>query len=377
MDLSDIRVEIDAIDDQMTELLKKRMECSLKVAEIKKAQGLPIYHPGREQQIFDKVNERGGKYGSYLVELYRLLMECSRELQHENLSSDGELKKTVLSADKELNIKGKVACYGEVGSFTHIALTTAFEKELIEPDFCDTFEKVFEAVNSGKVKYGFVPVENSSSGSVNEVYDLILKYKLFIVGAAAMPIKQNLLGVKGASLSDIKAVYSHPQALSQCKEFLTVNNIEPREYANTAAAAMLVAQMNDKTVGAVGSLDCADKNGLDILVPSIQKFDNNQTRFIAISKQPVIPDDSTKISVVFSLSHTPGSLQKILTRFSIHGLNLTKLESRAGKNGDFETQFYLDFVGNVQDSKTLTLLSALSDELNDFSFLGNYKEIKL
>ena len=138
-----------------------------------------------------------------------------------------------------------------------------------------------------------------------------------------------------------------------------------------------MSEKRDKTIGAIGSASCAKENRLKILAPSIQSFANNQTRFIAICKHPVIPLDSNKISVVFTLSHTAGSLQKILTRFSLHGLNLTKLESRPGKHGDFETQFYLDFLGNVKDSKTLSLLSALYSELNEFFFLGNYKESTL
>lgn len=377
MKLSEIRVKIDEIDAQLTRLLVERMQCSLKVAEIKRAEGLPVYHPGREQKILDHVYTAGGEYGSYLAELYRLLMACSRELQHETLADSDALGRLVDAAKDSLSVSGKVACYGQEGSFTHIALTTAFAKPDTALCFCDTFEKVFAAVDSGAADFGFVPVENSSAGSVSEVYDLILKYKLFIVGAAAMPICHNLLALPGAKLEDIKAVYSHPQALSQCKEFLAAHGIEGRAYSNTAAAAALAAETGDPTIGAIGSADCAKATGLSILAPSIQSFANNQTRFIALSKHPVIPKDSNKISVVFSLSHTPGSLQKILTRFSLHGLNLTKLESRAGKNGDFETQFYLDFLGNVQDEKTLSLLSALQTELPDFSFLGNYFEQNL
>ena len=376
MDLTDIRNEIDQIDNELTALLERRMNCSLKVAEIKRAEGLPVYHPGREQSIFEKVKAKSEKYGDYFVEIYRLLMECSRAVQYEDLIERNTLSERIEAAPKALEIKGEVACYGQVGAFTHIALTT-FEGENINPVFCDTFEEVFKAVESGKTEFGFVPVENSSAGSVDEVYNLILKYKLYIAGAVAMPITHNLLGVKGATLSDIKRVYSHHQAIAQCKEFLTEKGITATEHQSTAASAKLVAEMGDKSVGAIGSLASATENSLDVIVPSIQAFANNRTRFIVISKHPVIPPDSNKISVVFTLSHTAGSLQKILTRFSLHGLNLTKLESRPGKNGDFETQFYLDFLGNVADAKTLSLLSALYSELGEFSFLGNYKEISL
>ena len=377
MDLTDLRNEIDQIDEQLTALLERRMDCSIKVAEIKRAEGLPVYHPAREQSIFEKVKAKSEKYGDYFVELYRLLMECSRALQYEDLIERNTLLEKIDSAPKTLEINGDVACYGQVGAFTHIALTSSFKNEKINPIFCADFEEVFKAVQSNQTEFGFVPVENSSAGSVDEVYDLILKYKLYIAGAVAMPITHNLLGVKGASLSDIKTVYSHHQAIAQCKQFLSENNITAHEYHSTAASAKLVAEMGDKTVGAIGSLACATENSLEVLAPSIQAFSNNRTRFIVISKHPVIPTDSNKISVVFTLSHTAGSLQKILTRFSLHGLNLTKLESRPGKNGDFETQFYLDFLGNVADPKTLSLISALFSELNEFFFLGNYKEISL
>lgn len=376
MDLTDMRNEIDEIDNQLTALLERRMNCSLKVAEIKRSEGLPVYHPGREQSIFEKVKAKSEKYGDYFVEIYRLLMECSRAVQYEDLMERNALLEKIAAAPKSLTLKGNVACYGQIGAFTHIALTT-FKGENINPVFCNTFEEVFKAVESSETEFGFVPVENSSAGSVDEVYNLILKYKLYIAGAVAMPITHNLLGVKGATLSDIKRVYSHHQAIAQCKEFLTENNITATEYQSTAASAKLVAEMNDKSIGAIGSLASATENSLEVIAPSIQAFANNRTRFIVISKHPVIPPDSNKISVVFTLSHTAGSLQKILTRFSLHGLNLTKLESRPGKNGDFETQFYLDFLGNVADPKTLSLLSALFSELGEFSFLGNYKEISL
>lgn len=377
MDLKEIRKDIDSIDDRIIDLLTKRMECSLKVAEYKRQNGLEVYHPAREQEIFDKVKHLGGEYGDYFVELYRLLMESSRALQHENISPHPDFTKILGSASKEFDTYAPAACYGESGAFTHIALNSLRDDKTAPIQFCDTFEKVFMAVDGGEADFGFLPVENSSAGSVNQVYDLILKYKLFIIGAVAMPVSHNLLGVQNANLCDIKKVYSHPQALSQCSDFLQKNNIEPIPYANTAAAAKYVASLNDKTVGAIGSLACAKENNLEVVQNAVQSFADNQTRFIAISKHPVIPTDSNKISVVFTLSHTAGSLQKILTRFSLHGLNLTKLESRPGKNGDFETQFYLDFLGNIKDSKTLSLLSALYSELGEFFFLGNYKEVSL
>ncbi len=376
MDLSDIRKDIDEIDSQLVALLAKRMDCSKKVAEIKREKGLPIFHPQREKEIIEKVRDRGGRYGSYISEIYSLLMQCSKELQREENSWNGKVGSLVLGADKIFNPKGEIACYGEEGAFTSEAFNKAFSNEAI-PVFSKSFEGVFKAVSEGSTALGFVPVENSSAGSVDEVYDLLLRYKLYIVFGAAMPVTHNLLGVKGAKPKDIKTVFSHRQALNQCGSFLRERGIEAREFDNTAAAAKYVASLGDKSVAAIGSKDCGQRAGLALLERGIQSFENNKTRFIVLSKAPVIVENSNKISVVFSLDNTPGSLQKILTRFSFHGLNLTKLESRPGKNGDFETQFYLDFLGSVESEKTLSLLSEMESELSDFSFLGNYKEINL
>lgn len=375
MSLSDIRKDIDKIDRQLVKLLAERMECSLKVAEIKLAEHLPIYHPQREKEIIDRVTEEGGEYGEYIGEIYRFLMSCSRELQHTCFADNND---SFLSdpPKNQLEVKGNIACYGNVGSFTHLALTGAFGKEAV-PVFKDTFEKVFKAVDSGEVSFGIVPVENSSAGSVSEVYDLLLKYQTYIVGSVSMPVTHNLLAVKGAELSDIKTVYSHPQALSQCDNFIKEHHLIPLEYSSTAAAAKMVSEKNDKSVAAIGSLYSAEQNSLQAISKAIQSFKGNKTRFILISKELIIPENRDKISIVFSLPHTPGSLQKILTRFSLHGLNLTKLESRAGKRGDFETCFYLDFTGDTENSKTKALLSDLNAELPEFSFLGNYKEIYL
>jgi chorismate mutase/prephenate dehydratase len=376
LSLENIRKDIDRIDKDLVRLLKERMDCSIKVAEVKRAHGLPIYHPERENQIIKKVTDLGGEYGEYIGEIYRFLMSCSRELQHTTISGEN-ISLLPQSSENEDEISGQVACYGDFGAFTHLALIGAFGEDKVSPLFCDTFEKVFKAVDENLVKFGIVPVENSSAGSVSAVYDLILKYQTYIVGSVTMPVVHNLLGVKGAKLSEISTVYSHAQALSQCEEFIKEHHLTPMEYSSTAGAAKMVAEKGDKSIAAIGSDYCAAKYSLELIEQNIQSFKGNKTRFIIISKTPIASKDREKISLVFSLPHTPGSLQKILTRFSLHGLNLTKLESRAGRHGDFETCFYLDFLGDATNEKTKSLLLDLKEDLPDFAFLGNYKEIIL
>lgn len=369
MELSEIRKKIDSCDAQLVQLLVQRMECSLEVAKIKKEQNLPLYHPGREQEILEKVRAQGKDYGSYLAEIYAFIMACSRELQSTKLNNTAQPFLQYRLQQPE--ICGNVACYGTAGAFTHLALRGAYPQA--QPQFFSRFQEVFEAVHSGRFKFGIVPVENSTAGSVREVYDLLLQYKSFIVGSVSMAVQHNLLAKKGTTLNEIKTVYSHAQALSQCNEFIRAQGYLATEYQNTAAAAAFVAQNKERSVAAIGSAYCAKQYGLEIVAPAIQAYQNNCTRFVVLSNEPVFEPDSNKISLAFTTPHTPGALQKILTRFALHGLNLTKIESAAAKGGDFETQFYVDFDGSVQNEGTARLLQTLANEAAEFAFLGNYK----
>ncbi len=372
MSLDKIRKEIDAIDAELIPLLKKRMNCSLEVAEIKRKENLPLFHPEREQAIIDKVSDAGGEFGSYIASVYREIMGVSKEAQQAELSPFGAIANKIVNAKDGIKENVTVACQGIDGAFGSIAAKSLHSTGNIK--FYKTFEDVFKAVENDEAVYGVVPVENSNAGSVSEVYDLILKYRYYIVSAADLAVNENLLGVKGATLSDIKTAYSHPQALSQSEEFLKKNDIEAVPYSNTAMAAKFVAEKEDKSVGAVGSTLSAELYGLDIVAPNIQTIKNNSTRFITIAKQLIIPNDANKISVVFSVPHSVGALNRVLNRFCMNGLNLTKIESRAAKNGEFDYLFYLDFSGNLNDRKTIALMSSLENELPDFTFLGNYKE---
>ncbi len=372
MSLEDIRKDIDELDRELIPLLKKRMDCSLKVAEVKKAEGLPIYHPGREREILDRVNAAGGEYGRYIESVYRELMSVSREAQQAEMTGIGQLAEDIKAASSNIKKNVTVACQGIEGAFSNIAAINLHADSNIK--FFPTFEDVFKAVENDEAAYGVVPVENSNAGSVIEVYDLILKYRFYIVSAAELEVNENLLGIKGATVGDIKTVYSHPQALAQSDEFIKERGITPIQYTNTAMAAKLVSDMKDKAVGAIGSTLAAKLYGLDIVVPKVQTIKHNCTRFITISKELTIPEEANKISVVFSLPHTVGALQRVLDRFSMNGLNLTKIESRAARNGKFEYLFYLDFSGNLKDYNTVAFISSLEDELPDFTFLGNYNE---
>ena len=264
----------------------------------------------------------------------------------------------------------KIICQGVPGAYSHSAAKKLFPA--LEPVFLPGFRDVFEAVKNGDGDYGVVPVENSDAGSVAEVYDLIMRHRMYIVGAADIPIRHCLCRAKGTG--EVKKVISKQEALAQCTAYLAEHNIKAEPYSNTAAAAKFIAQEKPEGLGAVCSADAAEAYGLEIVAADIQNTDNNCTRFVVIAREAVLPDDADKISLCFSLPHMTGSLYRTLERFAVNGLNLTKIESRPIPERNFEYDFYLDFTGNIHDEKTLALICALSDEMPRFSFLGNYKE---
>ena len=370
MSLDEIRKEIDAVDSELVTLMKKRMQCSLKVAEIKRAENLPVYHPGREKQILDKVEGLSGEYGIYVRNIYQSIMTVSRSLQNDTLFKDSGFAEKI-SALPDFAEYSRVICQGAEGAFSHAAAKKMFGDRAFE--FYKNFEDVFEKISEDENAVGVLPVENSTAGYVTNVYDLMLKYGHWIVKAVHLDVSQNLLSV--GSFEEIKTVYSHPHALKQCSRFLRENGIKAVEFENTALAAKYVAELGDPSVAAIGSVTAAELYDLKITKSAIQDEKDNVTRFIAISKKPFIDKNSNTVSLAFEIPHEKGSLYSMLGRFADLGPNLTKIESRPAGH-DFEYRFYIDFSGNVFDKRVLNLLSSLEAELSFFVFLGNYVDFQ-
>lgn len=372
--LEQIRKQIDAIDNQLIELFKQRMDCAKAVGNYKKANNIPILNLQREQEILNEVEAKGEPYGYSAKLLYSNIMELSRALQHTIIGSGSQLRKTVESAKNDVDFaqNRNVAIQGIQGANSHEAATRLFADSGMV--FCKTFSDVFDAVENQSAGFGVLPVENSSAGSVSDVYDLILKHRFYIVKALDLKIDYCLCALPQSTLEDIQQVWSHPQALAQCSRYIGNNDLKAVPCSNTAVAAREVAQEKRLNCAAICSRKAAQAYGLNILDQSFQNSQTNTTRFIVISKQLYIPQNADKISLCFSVPHMTGSLYSTLGRFSALGLNLTKIESRPMANKDFEYLFYLDFSGSLYDPAVLDLLCALSDELPEFSFLGNYNE---
>lgn len=377
MDLLELRNKIDKLDDELIPLLLKRMDISRQVAEYKVQNGIPVLNEQRELEILEDVASKCGEQGEVIKTVFSAIMDASRALQHKIIGGGVELRNLISNAkcEKNLTANGEpIACQGVQGAYSGEAAKALFPDSPI--DFHKQFEDVFEAVNQNKARFGIIPVENSTAGSVHESYDLIMKYKFFIVGAYDLRVDHCLCAKPGVKFEDIENVYSHTQALSQCNIFLKNFDFTGITFSNTAAAAKFVSESEKNNIAAICSESAAKKYGLKIIRKGIQNVTNNTTRFIVISKELVIDEDAEKISLIFSAPHRTGSLYRVLGRFSMTGLNLTKLESRPVANGRFDYYFYVDILGSVRDEQTLDLLCALSDELPEFSFLGNYYEGK-
>ncbi len=376
MGLEEIRQDIDKIDRELIRLFKDRMDCAKRVGEYKLEHGISVLNLEREDEILDRVEAEGGEYGYAARLLFSNIMELSRALQHDIVGSGKDMRRLLETSENESDFSLgalKIACQGIKGANSHEAAKKLFPNA--EPVFYPSWEDVFTAVDSGEADYGVLPVENSSAGSVSDVYDLILKYRFYISGALDLPISHCLCSLRQSELSDIEQVWSHPQGLAQCSRYISKNDLRSVPCSNTAIAAKMVAEEKRLSCAAICSEQAAEEYGLKILKRDIQNSSENSTRFIVISKKLFIPEDADKISLCFCLPHIKGSLHNVLCRFSSHGLNLTKIESRPLPDKSFEYLFYLDFTGNVRSEHVMNLMCALSEELPEFSFLGNYREM--
>ena len=380
MELSEIRKEIDAVDEEMTKLFVRRMACADQVAEAKRGTGKPVLDPGREREILAKVAERvGPALESEGKLLFSTLLSVSRGRQRAQLADDGMFAKTVAEAMSATPAifpsKANVACPGAEGGYSQQA-AVAFVKFPSLFYFRD-FESVFTAVVEGMCEYGVLPIENSTAGSVTQVYDLMAKHDFKIAKALKLRIRHVLLAPKGVKLADVKEIASHPQAIAQCAEFLKAHQgVRTVPASNTAAAAAELAKSGRKDAAVIASRECAELYGLDILADDISDTTSNFTRFICISRKTEIYPDANKFSLMMSLSHRPGSLADILIRFGAVGVNLTKLESRPVPGSDFEFRFIFDFEASPHDVRVVKLLSSLASdpEVEHFTFLGAYAE---
>lgn len=378
IDLSDLRHEIDRIDKDLVALFAARMRVSAGVAEYKRARGMAVTDATREAALLDRVADLSpGEFADYTRTLYTNILSLSRSYQHARLGAQTPLAREITEAiertPRSFPKTATVACQGTAGAYSCKAAGKLFDAPDIHhyPQFSD----VFDAIERGECRYGVLPIENSTAGSVTEIYDLMSRHRFFVVRAIRLDVDHCLLAKRGTKIEDITEVVSHKQALAQCSEFLKNHPcIKVTPMDNTALAAQYVARC-DGNVAAIAGQDCATLYDLDMIAQGICNSTHNRTRFICISKSLEIYENADKTSLILTLPHKAGALSRMLTRFDALRINLTKLESRPMPDSDFEFRFYFDLIAPARSEALLYLLAELDGEHEAFRYLGTYSEL--
>lgn len=379
MDITELRSEIDKIDNELLRLFCARMELSAQVADYKRERGLPIYVPAREREILQNVAQKAGtELSDYARSLYSTIFELSRGYQAKRNGKETTLFREITAAientPKLFPRSAMVACQGVEGAYSQLACEKIFQSPMIL--YFKNFEGVFSAIEKGMCRYGVLPIENSTAGSVNQVYDLMIQHNFSIVRTFRLKVDHNLLVNPGTKLEDIREIYSHQQAISQCAGFLAkLPNVNVMAVENTAVAAEMVASSCRKDVAALSSRSCAQLYGLENIAPSIQDKGNNRTRFICISKNLEIYPGADKTSIMMILPHKPGALYRVLARIYTLGINVTKLESRPLPDREFEFMFYFDLETSIYSEEFVQLMCELDDFCEEFKYLGSFPEV--
>ena len=379
MSLEQMREEINQIDQKLVDLFRRRMELSKSIGAYKQERQLPVQDPARERELLGRVAEQAGEeLSEYAQSVYQTILAVSRSYQNaESTRHSGTYQQIQAMLEKTPELfpqRSSVACQGVEGAFSQLACQRLFKLPNIM--FFQSFEHVFKAVESGMCQFGVLPIENSTAGSVNKIYDLMLEHNFFIVRSARLKVSHNLLVKPGVKLEDVREIYSHEQAINQCSDFLgSLKNVKITVCENTAVAAQMVSQSDRTDVAAISSRLCAEQYSLQRLKTSVQNQGSNYTRFICISKTPQLYPGADKTSIMMIVPHRPGSLSHILTKFSILGINLTKLESRPLPEREFEFMFYFDLEASVYAPEMERLFLDLESECETIRYLGSYSEI--
>jgi prephenate dehydratase/chorismate mutase/prephenate dehydratase len=355
MELEELRRKIDQVDSEILKLLGRRMEYAVRTVKVKQG----VDDPEREKSVLESAarHAKGLVRPEFSQKVFRDIIAESKSLQKGNPELAG--------------------FQGEHGAYSEVAARSAGKGWVPIP--CQEFVDVFEGVARGQLDYGVVPVENSLEGAVTAVNDLLVETDLRIVGEINVPVHHCLLALPEVDYRDIKVVYSHPQALAQCRGFIARNRLEPRPYYDTAGAAMMLANERPKAAAAIASRLCAEIYDLEVLKENIEDHESNNTRFVVLAKGPRAGkgagdgQEGDKCSIIFSTAHKAGALYGVLKLFSEAGVNLTRIESRPIRKDPGKFAFLLDFEGSDSDAKVARLLEDVRKETMACKFLGCYK----
>lgn len=376
VDLQQVRKDLDEVDKQIVELYQKRMSLSTKVAESKIQSNRPVRDLVREQQKLESVKALVKSTGDKenVEELFRMLMSASRKYQYHLMGKyNRESCRIPFEAVDELPVKNARVVYtGVEGAFAHQATTRYFGRD-VNCFHVQTFEESMNALSGGRADFAVIPIENTSSGVIADVYDLLAKCDNYIVDEMDLPVEQALLVLPGTTLEEIDTVYSHPQGIIQCSKFLNEHKeITTMERSNTALAAKIVAEEGKRSHAAIASTIAGELYGLETLICPLNHNRANMTRFAIITNKKIFRKDAQHISICFESEHAPGSLYRLMSHIIYNNLNMIKLESRPVAGQTWEYRFFMNFDGNFNQSSVKNALTGISEEAVSFKILGSF-----
>lgn len=375
-DLQELREQIDQVDRQLVELFEKRQEICRNVAQYKIENNKKVLDREREQQKLAAVEAMAdndfNRHG--VRDMFEQLMAVSRKLQYQVMAENNRGLKLPFEQVDSLKQEAHIVYQGVPGAYSHQAAMQFFgEDARLEP--VKTWEDAMKALSICDADYAVLPIENSTAGTVNDVYDLLGFYDNYIVGEVYLKVEHALLGLPEAELSDIRVVYSHPQGLMQCAPFLNAHpEWQQRSVNNTAVSAKKVKEDGDIHQASIASAAAGKLYGLKVLKEAVNFSEANTTRFIVVAGRKIFLKDARKVSICFEVphAHESGSLYSILSHFIYNDLNMTKIESCPIAGKTWEYRFFVDFDGNLSDTAVLGALRGIMEEVSYFKILGNY-----
>lgn len=374
-DLLKLREEIDKIDNEIVSLYEKRMKIAEGVARFKIATGKKVFDREREvsklNTLSAKANSAFTKVG--IVELFEHIMAVSRKKQYQLLTESGLVEVPELETVNDFIVPNtRIVFQGIEGAYSQQAMMEYFGKDC-DSFHVETWKDAMEAIKNGKADFAVLPIENSTAGIVSENYDLLVEYDNYIVGDQVISIQHALLGTEDAKVEDITTVYSHPQALMQCSDFLYEHSTwEKISMKNTAVSAKKVMEDADKTHAAIASTLTAELYGLKVLDGNISNTQNNATRFIIVTNKKISAKNANKVSICFEIVHESGSLYHMLSHFIYNNINMTNIQSRPIKGKKWEYRFFVDFEGRLEDTGVINALRGIKEEATSMKILGTY-----
>ena len=374
-DLLKLREEIDKIDNQIVCLYEERMKIAEGVARFKIATGKKVFD--REREV-NKLNTLSAKASSAftkvgIIELFEHIMAVSRKRQYQLLTESGLVEVPELETVNDFIVpNARIVFQGVEGAYSQQAMMEYFGKEC-DSFHVETWKDAMEAIKNKEADFAVLPIENSTAGIVSENYDLLVEYDNYIIGDQVIQINHALLGTEEANIEDITTVYSHPQALMQCSDFLYEHsNWEKISLKNTAVSAKKVMEDRNKCHAAIASALTAELYGLKVLNDNISNTQNNATRFIIVTNKKICSKAANRVSICFEIAHESGSLYHMLSHFIYNNINMTNIQSRPIKGKTWEYRFFVDFEGRLDDTGVINALRGIREEATSMKILGTY-----